>query len=31
VGIEWQYWRSKFGISGLNESFPQALLFWKFS
>jgi nucleoside-specific outer membrane channel protein Tsx len=30
VGIEWQYWDNKYGIDGLNESFPQALLVWKF-
>lgn len=30
AGIEWQYWDDKFGIDGLNESFPQALLVWKF-
>jgi nucleoside-specific outer membrane channel protein Tsx len=30
VGIEWQYWRNKFGIEGLNESFPQALFVWKY-
>lgn len=30
VGIEYQYWHNKFGIRGLNESLPQALLLWKF-
>ncbi|TAN46960.1 MAG: ion channel protein Tsx [Methylococcaceae bacterium] len=30
VGIEYQYWRNKFGIKGLNESLPQALLVWSF-
>jgi nucleoside-specific outer membrane channel protein Tsx len=30
AGIEWQYWDHKFGIEGLNESFPQLLLVWKF-
>ena len=30
LGIEWQYWHDKFGISGLDESFPQALVVWKF-
>ncbi|TAN51332.1 MAG: ion channel protein Tsx [Methylococcaceae bacterium] len=30
VGIEYQYWHNKYGIKGLNESLPQALLLWKF-
>jgi nucleoside-specific outer membrane channel protein Tsx len=30
VGIEWQYWRNKFGISGLKEDFPQLLGVWVF-
>ncbi len=30
VGIEYQYWHNKFGIKGLQESLPQALLIWKF-
>jgi nucleoside-specific outer membrane channel protein Tsx len=30
VGIEYQYWHNKFGIRGLQESLPQALLVWKF-
>jgi nucleoside-specific outer membrane channel protein Tsx len=29
-GIEWQYWDDKFGIEGLDENFPQALVQWKF-
>lgn len=28
AGIEWQYWDNKFGIEGLNESFPQLLVVW---
>lgn len=30
IGIEYQYWNNKFGIKGLHESLPQALLVWKF-
>lgn len=30
AGIEYQYWHNKFGVAGLRESFPQALLLWKF-
>lgn len=30
VGIEYQYWNNKFGIKGLHEGLPQALLVWKF-
>lgn len=30
IGIEYQYWNNKFGIKGLQESLPQALLLWKF-
>ena len=30
AGIEWEYWDSKFGIDGLNESFPKAVVIWKF-
>lgn len=30
IGIEYQYWNNKFGIKGLHESLPQALLLWKF-
>ncbi|HEU4563826.1 MAG TPA: outer membrane protein OmpK [Gemmatimonadaceae bacterium] len=26
VGTEWQYWKNKFGVRGLTESFPQALV-----
>jgi nucleoside-specific outer membrane channel protein Tsx len=30
VGIEYQYWHNKFGIKNLDESFPQALLMYRF-
>lgn len=30
AGIEWEYWDDKFGIEGLDENFPKALLVWKF-
>jgi len=30
AGIEYQYWQNKFGIQGLNDEVPQALLVWKF-
>jgi nucleoside-specific outer membrane channel protein Tsx len=30
VGIEYQYWHNKYGVKGLDESLPQALLLWKF-
>lgn len=30
VGVEWQYWRNKFGIQGLDENFPQLLGTWVF-
>lgn len=30
AGIEYQYWRNKFGNAGVNESHPQVLLSWKF-
>ncbi|MEY3287912.1 MAG: hypothetical protein RLZZ419_154 [Pseudomonadota bacterium] len=30
AGIEYQYWHNKFGIQGLSESLPQALVLWKF-
>jgi len=29
-GVEWAYWRNKFGISGLNQTAPQAVLMWVF-
>lgn len=30
AGIEYQYWQNKFGLQGLNDEVPQALLVWKF-
>ncbi|MFI3186119.1 MAG: ion channel protein Tsx [Methylococcaceae bacterium] len=30
AGIEYQYWHNKYGVKGLDESLPQALLLWKF-
>lgn len=30
AGIEYQYWRNKFGNGGVDESHPQLLLAWKF-
>lgn len=30
VGIEYQYWHNKYGIKGLQDNVPQALLLWKF-
>lgn len=30
LGIEYQYWHNKYGIEGLEDSVPQALLLWKF-
>ena len=30
IGIEYQYWHNKYGIKGLDESLPQALLLLKF-
>jgi nucleoside-specific outer membrane channel protein Tsx len=30
AGIEWVYWRNKFGISGFSQSAPQALVMWVF-
>ena len=30
VGIEYQYWKHKFGDKDINESFPQLLGVWKF-
>jgi len=29
LGIEYQYWRNKFGIQGRRDNFPQLLLVWK--
>ncbi|WKJ91574.1 outer membrane protein OmpK [Methylomonas montana] len=30
LGIEYQYWHNKYGIKGLHDNAPQALLLWKF-
>jgi len=30
LGIEYQFWNNKFGVRGVRESFPEALLVWKF-
>jgi len=30
VGLEYQYWHNKYGIKGLHDNVPQALLVWKF-
>lgn len=30
VGTEYQYWRNKYGIDGLNESFPNLMMLVKF-
>ncbi len=30
AGIEYQYWRRKFGFKGVKENHPQLLLAWKF-
>lgn len=30
AGIEYQYWLNKYGIKGLQDNVPQALLLWKF-
>lgn len=30
IGIEYQYWHNKYGIKGLHDSVPQALMVWKF-
>jgi nucleoside-specific outer membrane channel protein Tsx len=30
IGIEYQYWHNKYGIAGLHDNVPQALLLWKF-
>jgi nucleoside-specific outer membrane channel protein Tsx len=29
VGIEYHYWHNKYGIQGLNDAVPQALVLWK--
>jgi nucleoside-specific outer membrane channel protein Tsx len=28
VGVEWQVWQNKYGVRGLDESVPQALVLW---
>lgn len=30
AGVEWAYWRNKYGISGLNQTAPQAVMMWVF-
>lgn len=30
LGIEYQYWHNKYGIKGLHDNVPQALLVWRF-
>jgi nucleoside-specific outer membrane channel protein Tsx len=30
IGVEYQFWHNKYGIKGLHDSVPQALLVWKF-
>lgn len=30
LGIEYQYWHNKYGIKGLHDNVPQALMLWKF-
>lgn len=30
IGIEYQYWHNKYGIKGLHETAPQALVIWSF-
>ncbi len=30
IGIEYQYWKNKFGIRAIDESLPQAVLIWEF-
>lgn len=30
AGIEYQYWHNKYGIKGLTDNVPQALILWKF-
>ncbi len=30
VGVEYQLWRNKYGIDGVNESFAQVMLMWQF-
>ena len=30
AGVEYEYWHNKYGVNGLHESLPQALLVWGF-
>lgn len=30
IGIEYQYWRNKFGVDGVTENAPEAMLKWTF-
>lgn len=30
AGVEWGYWRNKYGISGLNQTAPQGVVMWVF-
>lgn len=30
IGIEYQYWHNKYGIKGLHDNVPQALMVWRF-
>lgn len=30
IGVEYQFWHNKYGIKGLHDNVPQALLVWKF-
>lgn len=30
AGVEYQYWRNKFGVDGVDESLPQVMLLWQF-
>lgn len=30
MGVEWQYWRNKFGVAGVTESVPQLQIKWVF-
>lgn len=30
IGVEYQYWHNKYGIKGLQDNVPQALVVWKF-
>jgi len=30
AGVEWAYWRNKYGIQGFNQTAPQAVVMWVF-